>query len=246
MIFRQFIHEDQSCLSYMIGCTTLRTTAVIDPRVDVELYIETAQRHKLSIDKVIDTHTHADHLSGARQLAKATGAKLLMHKDSKVKGVDQKITEGDEFKVGNRHFQVISTPGHTADAITLYVDSWYLVTGDTLFVGDVGRVDLALLHLKASEVMANAAHLYDSIHKLLKLPGWTEIYPGHFAGSACGKGISGKMISTIGREKIKNQALALTKDEFIKYVTTDQPDMPAGYKKTKTMNIGIGPTDNNS
>lgn len=238
MIFRQFIHEDQSCLSYMIGCTTLNTTAVIDPQVDVGLYIETAKRHKLSIDLVIDTHTHADHLSGARKLAKSTGAKLLMHKESEVKDVDRKIADGDEFNVGNRHFRVISTSGHTSDSVTLYVDNWYLVTGDTLFVGDVGRVDLALQQLKANEVVANAAKLYDSVHKLLKLPEWTEIYPGHFAGSACGKGMSGKMISTLGRERKKNPALSMAKAQFIKYVTSNQPDMPADYKKIKAANIG--------
>lgn len=239
MIFRQYIHEAQSCLSYMIGCTTKNTVAVIDPQNNIALYTETAKRHKLSIDIVIDTHTHADHVSSARKLAKLTGAKLLMHKDSEVKGLDQKIADGDEFNVGNRHFRVIATPGHTADSITVHVDNWYLVTGDTLFVGDVGRVDLALHELNASTVAANAAKLYGSIHKLLKLPEWTEIYPGHFAGSACGKGMSGKMISTIGREKIKNQALTMTKAEFIKYVTSNQPDMPADYRKIKAANIGI-------
>lgn len=222
----------------MIGCTSKNTAAVIDPQQDIELYIDTAKRHDISIDVVVDTHTHADHISGAQELSRVTGAKLLMHEGSDVKGLDQRLEDGDGFDVGNRHFQVISTPGHTLDGITLYVDNWYLLTGDTLFVGDVGRVDLALGHLEDSKIQANAARLYDSTKKLLKLPEWTEIYPGHFAGSACGKGMSGKMISTIGREKIKNQALIMSKAEFINYVTSNQPDMPTDYKKIKTANMG--------
>lgn len=237
MLFRQFIHEDQSCLSYMIGCTTRSTTAVIDPQQDIKLYLDTAKRHNLSIDIVVDTHTHADHISGARKLAKATGAKLLMHKASEVIGLGQKLADGQKFDVGNRHFKVIYTPGHTVDSITLYVNDWYLVTGDTLFVGDVGRVDLALGKLSNSQLNENAAQLYGSIQKLLKLPEWTEIYPGHFAGSACGKGMSGKMISTIGREGKKNEPLAMTKEQFIEYVTNNQPEMPPGYKQIKLANI---------
>jgi hydroxyacylglutathione hydrolase len=238
VIFRQYIHEEQSCLSYMVGCTTKNTVAVIDPQIDIELYIKTAKRHKLSIDIVIDTHTHADHLSGARKLAKSAGAKLLMHQSSEVKDLSQRVSDGDEFHVGNRHFKVISTPGHTADGITLYVDDWYLLTGDTLFVGEVGRVDLVLSQLEDGELEANAAKLYGSIQKLLKLPEWTEIYPGHFAGSACGKGMSGKMISTLGRERKKNPALSMAKTEFTNYVTSNQPDMPNDYKKIKLANIG--------
>lgn len=222
----------------MIGCTTKSTVAVIDPQAETDVYLATAKRHGLAVDIVIDTHTHADHLSGARKLAKSAGAKLLMHQNSEVKDLDQKVSDGDEFNVGNRHFEVISTPGHTADGITLYVDDWYLLTGDTLFVGDVGRVDLALGELEEGVIEANAAELYGSIQKLLKLPEWTEIYPGHFAGSACGKGMSGKMISTLGRERKKNQALSMTKAQFIKYVTSNQPDMPTDYKKTKLVNIG--------
>ncbi|MBX4197018.1 MBL fold metallo-hydrolase [Candidatus Saccharibacteria bacterium] len=222
----------------MVGCTTENTVAVIDPQIDIELYMKTAERHKLSIDIVIDTHTHADHQSGARKLAKLTGAKLFMHKNSEVNGVDQKLVDSNKFYIGNRHFQVISTPGHTSDGITLYVDDWYLLTGDTLFVGDVGRVDLALGRLEEGVVEANAAKLYGSIQKLLRLPEWTEVYPGHFAGSACGKGMSGKMISTLGRERKKNSALSMAKAEFIKYVTSNQPDMPNDYKKTKLANVG--------
>lgn len=221
----------------MIGCSTLGTTSVIDPQKDINLYINTAKRHGLSIDTIVDTHTHADHVSGARELAKASGAKLLMHESSEVKGVSQKLTDGQEFDVGNRHFKVIHTPGHTTDSLTLYVNDWYLITGDTLFVGDVGRVDLALGKLDESQLQANAGQLYNSIQKLLKLPEWTEIYPGHFAGSACGKGMSGKMISTIGREKKKSEPLSMAKEQFISYVITNQPAMPSDYKQVKLTNI---------
>ena len=237
MIFRQFIHEEKSCLSYMIGCVTKGTVAVVDPQADLSIYLDTAERHGLSIDYVIDTHTHADHLSGARQLVQFTGATLIMHENSEVEGVGQKVRAGDTINVGNRRIEVLATPGHTTDSITLHVDNWYLLTGDTLFVGDIGRVDLALGEISGEEIQTNAGKLYDSIQKLKNLPEWTEIYPGHFAGSSCGKGLSSKMISTIGREKIKNEALAMPREQFVQYVTSNQPDMQEGYKQIKKTNI---------
>lgn len=237
MFFRQLIHEDRSCLSYMVGCSTEGTVAVIDPREDIDMYQAIAKRHDLSIDYVIDTHAHADHESGARRLAEATGAGWLMSGDTPVEGVSRKLNDSEVFKVGNRTFRVIATPGHTPDGITLYVDDWYVLTGDTLFVGDVGRVDLTLEESSEAELRESAGKLYDSVQKLLNLPEWTELYPGHFAGSSCGKGMSAKMISTIGREKRKNEVLRKSREDFIEYVTKDTPDPPRDYLKIKKKNI---------
>lgn len=238
MFFRQIIHEDKSCLSYMVGCRTKGTVSVIDPREDIATYTEIATRHGLSIDTIIDTHSHADHKSGARALAEKTGAQIIMSAETPVHGVDRKVKDGDEIRVGNRTIKVIATPGHTMDGISLYIDSWYVLTGDTLFVGDAGRVDLTLEEASDEELRENASDLFDSIQTLLELPAWTEIFPGHFAGSACGKGMSAKMISTLGREKLKSEALSLSREDFIGYVTSGTPEPPKDYVSIKRFNIG--------
>jgi glyoxylase-like metal-dependent hydrolase (beta-lactamase superfamily II) len=238
MIFRQIIHEDKSCLSYMVGCSTKSTVAIIDPREDISQYETIAKNNGLSIDKIIDTHSHADHKSGARELAERNNAELMMAKGTPVIGVTNYVTDGDIINVGNRTIKVIATPGHTNDSISLYVDDWYVLTADSLFVGDVGRVDLALEELSQAQLNDNANSLYDSIQKLLRLPDTTEIYPGHFAGSSCGKGMSAKMISTIGREKLKNEALSLNQQDFTKYVTTETSVPPEDYAAIKKSNIG--------
>lgn len=238
MLFRQIIHEDRSCLSYMIGCSTKSTVAVIDPREDIEQYETIAKNNGLSIDVVIDTHSHADHLSGARELVKRNKAELLMSQNSPVAGVTKFVTDGEDIKVGNRTLKVIATPGHTKDSISLYVDDWYVLTADSLFVGDVGRVDLALEKLDDEQLDKNASDLYDSIQRLLELPDTTEVFPGHFAGSSCGKGMSAKMISTIGREKQKNEATKLERQDFIKYVREETTEPPEDYATIKETNIG--------
>lgn len=239
MFFRQVIHEDRSCLSYLIGCASKGTVAVIDPRrQSVSEYLETARRHGLSIDCVIDTHTHADHESGSHELVRQTGAAYLMHERSPVAGVTRRLADGETFQVGNRRFAVIATPGHTADGVALHVDDWYLLTGDTLFVGDVGRVDLVLEQPTDATLRESAGQLHQSVRKLAALPEWTEIYPGHFAGSSCGKGMSAKPISTIGRERRQNEALGMDRDRFVEYVTTGTPDPPADYRSIKRRNIG--------
>jgi len=237
MFFRQLLHEDRSCLSYMVGCNTEGTVAVIDPQQNISVYQEIAKQHGLSIDYVIDTHVQADHESGARKLAGATAAEWLMSVSTPVEGITRGLNNEEAFKVGNRTFKVIATPGHTADGITLYVDDWYLLTGDTLFVGDVGRVDLTLQEPDQAELRENAGNLYDSVQKLLRLPEWTELYPGNFAGSSCGKGLSAKMISTIGRERRKNEVLKKSRNDFIEYVTTGTPDPPPDYREIKQQNI---------
>lgn len=237
MFFRQFIHEERSCLSYMIGCQTRGVVAVLDPQADAAFYLQEAERARLKIERIIDTHTQADHVSGALTLAEEASVPIVMHREARVEFPFEAVNDGDVFSIGNREFRVIATPGHTSDSMCLYVDGWYLLTGDTLFVSDVGRVDLTLADLSPAEQRENARTLYRSLKKLLVLPDWTEIYPSHFRGSSCGKGLSAKMISTIGREKQKNRALALDEETFVEYVTTDTPPPPLGYRGIKLANI---------
>lgn len=237
MFFRQFIHEERSCLSYMVGCRTRGVVAVIDPQSDAAFYVREAERVGLEITRVVDTHTQADHRSGAAAIARQARAPVVMHRDTPVRFPCERVEDGDIFAIGNREFRVIATPGHTPDSMCLYIDGWYLLTGDTLFVSDVGRVDLTLTGLRPDEQWEHAQILHRSLQKLLALPEWTEIYPSHFGGSSCGKGLSAKMISTLGREKQKNRALAMSEDAFVEYVTTDLPAPPADFRAIKQANI---------
>ena len=240
MFFRQLIHEKKSCLSYLIGCSSGGVVAVIDPQTDLNPYVEIAKRYQLKITHIFETHVQADHLSGAEKLAKETGAEIHFHEKAQVRFPHIKIKDGDVYSMGNRRIEIIHTPGHTEDSVCLLVDGWFLMTGDTIFVGDVGRVDLSLDE-KNSDINKKAADLYHSLFdKLLKYPEYTEIYPGHYGGSVCGKDLDGKPISTIGREKRHNYALQFKdKDKFIRFITTDMPAPPEDYIVIKKKHIDI-------
>ncbi len=141
--------------------------------------------------------------------------------------------------VGNRNIKIIHTPGHTKEHVCLLVDGWFVLTGDTLFVGDVGRVDLSVKDEDKSEPVMRAEQLYDSLQKLSSLPDWTEVYPGHYSGSVCGKGMDGKPISTIGWEKVHNDVLRLRKKDFMSYLAVNVPPFPADFQQIKKKNMGI-------
>lgn len=240
MFFRQLIHEDKSCLSYLIGCSSKGVVAVIDPQIDITPYLKISEKYGLEITHIIETHVQADHLSGAQSLAKKTGATVYFHESAPVVFTHEKLKDGDYLQVGNRNLEIIHTSGHTDDSITLLVNNWFLLTGDTLFVGDVGRVDLSLDD-KGSETLKKAENLYDNLFgKLLNYPEYTEIYPGHYGGSVCGKHMDGKPVSTIGYEKRHNYALGVkSKAEFIRLITTDVPPLPENYRKIKKENLGL-------
>ncbi|HJR46298.1 MAG TPA: MBL fold metallo-hydrolase [Actinomycetota bacterium] len=237
MIFRQFLHEQRSCASYLIGCASKGVGAVVDPQGDPSQYVAVAERHGLHITDVMDTHVHADHPSGARQLAERTGATLRMGAGAPVEFDFQPLAEGAVIEVGNRHIRVIHTPGHTPEHVTLLVDDWFVLTGDTLFVGDVGRVDLALEEVDTDELRSRARELHASLQKLLELPPETEVYPGHYAGSTCGRGMDGKTISTIGRERRTNRALALELEDFVDFQLSSPPPLPADFERIKRANL---------
>ena len=213
MYFRQLLHEDRACTSYLVGCPSQGVCVVVDPQGAPETYLQRAKANGMIVSGVIETHLHADHVSSARVLAEAAGAPIYLGPGSGVRFPHRSVHDGQVLEVGNRHIKVLHTPGHTPEHVCLLVDGWFVLTGDTLFVGDVGRVDLALGPVTDVELRQRALTLYASLTTLLELPEWTEVYPGHYAGSVCGRGMDGKTVSTLGRERRDNRALALSADE---------------------------------
>ena len=242
MYFKQFTHDSTGCISYMVGCLSKSCTAVIDPQSDIQAYVETARKKGMQITHVIETHVHADHLSGARKLAEVTGARLYHHEASPVKFRHERLREGDELELGNAHIQVMHTPGHTPESVSLLVqdrsrapEPHFVLTGDTLFVGSAGRPDF----FGEESVTDLAEQLHESIFgKLLRLEDHIEIYPAHFSGSACGVGLSPKPVSTIGFEKRFNTVLlARDREEFVRLVTSDLPPKPDNWEYTVRRNL---------
>ena len=226
MIFRPFYYYDKGCAAYLLGCGTLGTCAVVDPRAeDIEAYVAFAAAKHMAITHVIDTHVHADHRSGGVELGRRTGAPYYLHHSADVTVPFTPLHDADQIELGNTHLTVLHTPGHSPESICLEVtdlkrgtDPWFVLTGDTLFVGAVGRPDLP------GRARESAAELYDSIHtKLLTLPDDLEIYPGHFSGSVCGTGLSGKPSSTLAFERRWNPMLALDRDAFVEALAAVPP-----------------------
>jgi glyoxylase-like metal-dependent hydrolase (beta-lactamase superfamily II) len=229
MIFSPFYSFRTGCASYVFGCGGLGIGAIVDPRAeDIESYLALASSKGLRLTHVIDTHVHADHRSGGPRLAERTGAAYCLHRSADVSHPFTPLDDGQTIELGNTRLRVLHTPGHTPEGISLVVtdmrrgpDPWFVLTGDTLFVGAVGRPDLP------GDARRNAEELHRSLHeKLLGLPDDLELYPAHFAGSACGAGMSGKPSSTIGFEKRWNPMLALDRDAFVAALC-DVPAKPA-------------------
>lgn len=237
LFFRQLLHEEASCASYVVGCPSEGVAAVIDAQGDIERYIDLAKRHGLKIVDVLDTHVHADHRSATRELADRTGARLHLGAGAGVGFDFNPMADGDVIDVGNRKIQVIHTPGHTPEHVTLLVDDWFALTGDTLFVGDVGRVDLAVEEIDDAEIDRRARALHASLQRLLRLKDYVEIYPGHYAGSTCGRGMDGKPTSTIGWERRYNEALTLGEDAFVSFQMESIPPLPENFEVIKRSNI---------
>ena len=226
MIFRPFYYYDKGCAAYLLGCGTLGKCAVVDPRADdLETYISFARSKKMQITQAIDTHVHTDHRSGGVELAEQTMAAYRLHESADVDVPFAPMRDGDEIELGNTRLRLLHTPGHSPESVSLLVtdlkrgtDPWFVLTGDTLFVGAVGRPDLP------GRARESAAQLYTSIHsKLLTLPGDVEVFPGHFSGSLCGAGLSGKPSSTIAFERRWNPMLALDQDAFVAALTEVLP-----------------------
>ena len=239
MYFRQILHDEKACASYIVGCPTVGICSVVDPQGDPQSYVDQIENNGMALKYVIETHVHADHVSAARELAEFSGATLYYGPGADVHYPHETLSEGQELPLGNRVLRVIHTPGHTQEHICIYGDDWYLLTGDTLFVSDVGRVDLALKDVPPSELSARAAMLYDSLQKLLALPDYVDVWPGHYSGSVCGRGMEGKPSSTIGFERRFNPALQMSREEFTEFQLGNLPPLPDDFHVIKRRNIGL-------
>lgn len=229
MFFHQFYLGCLAHASYLVGSNG--EAAVVDPQRDVDQYLAEAARHGLAIRYVIETHLHADFVSGHAELARRTGAEIVFGAASHAELPHRAVRDGDELRIGDVTLRALETPGHTPESISwLVLDESgaprKVLTGDTLFIGDVGRPDLAGSRGYTSEQMASL--LYDSLHgKLLALGDEVEVWPAHGAGSACGKNISSERSSTIGAQRRLNYALKpMPRDAFVTMMTTDLPPAP--------------------
>ena len=241
MYFKQFYLGCLAHASYLIGSEG--EAAVIDPQRDIEQYVAEAEAQGLKISYIIETHLHADFVSGHRELAARAGAEIVFGAKAGATFPHRAVVEGDELRVGKVTLRFLETPGHTPEGISVLVfdteaspEPQKVLTGDTLFIGDVGRPDLVGSVGYSAEEMAGM--LYDSLHeKLLMLDDRVEVYPAHGAGSMCGRNISKETSSTIGEQRKFNYALQkMTKDEFIKLMTTDLPEAPKYFSMDARLN----------
>ena len=239
MYFEQFYLGCLAHASYLLASNG--EAVVVDPQRDVELYIKAATDHGVAIRHIFETHLHADFVSGHRELAARTGAKIYMGAQAGATFPHVPVTDGFELKFGKASIRVLETPGHTPESICLVVTDgekspapWAVLTGDTLFIGDVGRPDLSPRHTPVQL----AGLLYDSLHeKLLALPDSVLVYPAHGAGSLCGKNMRAERSSTIGTERLTNYALQIkSREEFVAQLTSNLPARPEYFLKDAEMN----------
>ena len=240
MVFKQFYVGCLAHASYLIGDGD--EAVVVDPSRDVDMYVAEADRNGLHIRWVLETHLHADFVSGHRELAARTGATIAIGEKAEAAFPHRPLREGDDLRVGKVRIRVLETPGHTPESLSYVVyetlndeKPWGVLTGDTLFVGDVGRVDILSSRLPVTDL---AGLMYDSLHsKLLHLPDDTRVYPAHGAGSLCGRSISSETWSTMGRERATNAALRpMSREAFIAEVTRDVPETPVYFLHTRDLN----------
>lgn len=241
MILRQFLHTDPVAASYLFGCGGKATGAVVDPLGDVSPYLRAAEETGMRIRYVIDTHLHADHLSAGRALAEMAGAQYVLFADASVTFPFHKASDGDVLELGNVTAKVLHTPGHTPEHISLVVtdhtrsdEPWFVFTGHTLMVGDLGRTELA------TSAEEGARDLFASVHKLKALPDHLEILPGAYSGSVCGRSLSGKPTSTIGFEKRYNKAFRIDDEPtFLRAMLADIPPAPPQAAQVRAFNSGL-------
>lgn len=238
MIFRQFLHQSPIAASYMVGCGGQGECVIVDPIEDLDPYLEASRDTGMRIVDVIDTHVHADHLSGGRALAETVGARYLVHESVAVSG-GTAVEDGQELIVGNVRIRVLHTPGHTPEHVCLLVtdrtrgpEPWFVLTGHTLMVGDMGRTELATSAEEGAEA------LFRSAARLRALPDYVEVWPGAFAGSVCGRGLSGKPATTIGFERRFNTAFRIEDlATFVRVMLSDIPPKPPHADQIRATNL---------
>ena len=253
MIFRQILHPATGCASYVFGCTGKKALAVVDPHLEhVDDYLAVAAEAQSPLVAIVETHVQADHRSGALELVERTGAPIYFHEAADVAFPHRSLHDGEEITLGNDYLRVLHTPGHSPDSICLLVgdrvrgaDPWFILTGDTLFVGDAGRPDLTAnkqnirqtASMPSAEARQAALTLYTSLQRLLTLPDDLELYPAHFAGSACGRAMSGKPSSTLGFERRFNPALQpRSPEDFVAFMLADLPPAPPQHREIRAAN----------
>ncbi len=241
MIFKAFPNEASGCIAYLLGCQKAGVAAVVDPgRADLDAYADEARARGLALTHVIDTHIHADHVSGNRELAARTGAALCLHEAADVRFAHVGLRDGERLRLGSVEVRVLHTPGHTPESASLVVldtsrgpEPWFVLTGDTLFVGDVGRPDFG------GETAAATLHR-SLFERLLPLGDAVEVYPAHGAGSACGRAMSAKLGSTIGFERRFNPALRhADPGAFVRALMEGLPPRPANMDQVIARNKGV-------
>jgi hydroxyacylglutathione hydrolase len=247
MIFRQIIHDDLGCASYFIGDDKAGVAAVVDPRFEVDEYLQLALYIGVSIEHIFESHNHADHVSGHGRLVAATGATIHIHRDAHPAYEHEPFADGDEFELGSVTVRALHTPGHRPEHTAFaLIDThrgtqpWAVLTGDSLFVGDVARPDLAI------EKAEGARGIFRSLHgQLLSLPGDVEVWPGHLGGSMCGgPGMDMKIASTIGYERDHNPTLSIAdEDQFVADALAKLGPQPPNFKAIVELNTGPLVTD---
>jgi hydroxyacylglutathione hydrolase len=242
MLLRPFLYDASSCASYLFGCGTHARLAVVDPHADlVDDYLAAAEALGAPIVAVFETHVQADHVSGLPALVARTGATAYLPTGAKVEFEHVALADGDVVELGNTLVTVIATPGHApahnayavADRRRETEEPWLVFSGDSLLIGDVGRPDLHV----AGDPLGQARTLHGSLRRLLELPDHVVLYPSHYAGSVCGRGLSGNPVSTIGFERAHNPLLAIADpDAFADAVVADMPPPPADQEQIVAAN----------
>src|SRR5215207_863301 len=236
MYFKQILDERCCCASYLIASRQSHEAAIVDPALTIAQYEALLAERDFRLRYVIDTHVHADHISGARRLAEEYGAELCLHESAKVTYPFRGLRDGEELPLGQLRLRILHTPGHRPELISVLVvnpvrspEPSMVLTGDSMLVGDVGRPDFG---------GGDARAQYESLNRLLRLPDWVAVFPGHFEGP-CGKGMCGRPSTTIGFERLYNPLARLDREPFVTVLTDGVPARPLNMTAIEATNRGV-------